>query len=324
MRKHLYGLAAILVMLVGTKASAQQAPQFTQYMFNSMFLNPAYAGIEGAANFSLIHRSQWLGYTGSFDEGGAPTTQVFSFNTPLLKINSGIGLHVINDNIAAQNNISAALSYSYHIKVGEGKLGLGVRGGIYSRSLDFGKFRAVDVSDPVIQQGTEQQMKPDLGAGAWYRSRQFYVGASVNHIMQSEFDFGLNAANAQQIQNTLVNNLIVTGGYNFDLSPTVRLTPSAILKMDDYDEYSYEGTVLATFNDKYWGGLGYRDRESVSALIGANLLSNNALRVGYAFDYVAFNDEVLSNTSHEILLQYTLPVSSNTNKPIVRTPRFRH
>jgi type IX secretion system PorP/SprF family membrane protein len=153
-------------------AFGQQEPQFSQYMFNSMYLNPAFAGIEGQASAQVVSRWQWLNYSASFDDGGAPNSQVIAFNTPLYKANSGVGLHIVNDRLGAQRNLQIHGNYSYHLPVGPGKLGIGVRAGIYSQRIEFGILRGVDANDPALSLGTESGLKPELGVGLWYRTKK--------------------------------------------------------------------------------------------------------------------------------------------------------
>lgn len=325
MRRHLYalffsGLAACVV----APSYGQQEAQFSQYMFNSLFLNPAFAGIEGQANATVISRWQWLLYDASFDDGGAPTTQVLSFNTPLFKANSGVGLHIVNDRLGAMSNTQIQGSYSYHLPLGPGKLGIGLRAGIYSQRIEFGKLRGRDADDPVLKLGTESQIKPDLGFGLWYRTRKYYAGVSATNLIRSEFDFGVQALpNTREPRSTLAQHLIITGGYFIEASPDLTITPSGIFKTVQ-GRSSFEVSSVATYKEKYFGGLSFRQGDAVIAIVGLNLLKDNSLRATYSFDWVAFNTQGKTPTSHEIVLSYNLPITAPGSRPIIRTPRFRH
>ncbi len=299
-------------------AFGQQDPQFTQYMMNGLYYNPAYAGIPGATNFTAIHRTQWLGYQSTFDGSGNPTTQVISANIPIYKFSSGAGLHIVNDNLGALNNLEVQASYAYHIPVKNAKLSIGIRAGAYSQSVNFDKYRWIDPDDPLRQSGKESQFRPDLAAGVYYRAEKYYAGASINHLINSEFDFGNDS-----LRNALESHMYLTGGYNYQLSYDIVLQPSLMVKTD-LKTYSFDISLLATFREKVWGGLSFRQSDSMIALIGYNFSKDDMFKLGYAFDYIIKAQDAKNATSHELLLSYTLPVLSGGEKRIIRTPRFRH
>ena len=303
----------IVLLAVLKPAFSQQDPQFSQYMFNDLFNNPAYSGVMGVTNLSLIYRSQWLGYNGTFDDGGAPNTFLASFNTPIFRIRSGAGFYFINDVIGPQNNIQFMGSYAYHLGVGNGKLSLGVRAGIYGQSIDFSKYRPVNWDDPLLLNGKESQYRPDLGVGIYYKAEKYFAGASLNHILKTQFDF-----NSDSLKNALANNLVINGGYVYELNYDIILTPSLLVKTD-FVSYSFD-----TYREKFWGGLSYRQSEAVVALLGVNLLKDKSLRLGYSLDYVIQAQRAKQATSHEILLSYNMPAVTGGGKKVIRTPRFRH
>jgi type IX secretion system PorP/SprF family membrane protein len=309
-------------------AFGQQEPQFSQYMFNSMYLNPAFAGIEGQATAQVVSRWQWLNYSASFDDGGAPNSQVIAFNTPLYKANSGVGLHIVNDRLGAQRNLQIHGNYSYHLPVGPGKLGIGVRAGIYSQRIEFGILRGVDANDPALSLGTESGLKPELGVGLWYRTKKYYVGVSSFNLLGSSFDFGNSIPDSlRRPTSTLSQHLVLTAGYFIEATPDLTIMPSAIFKTvqgPTSTRSSFEASAIAIYKEKYFGGLSFRQGDAVIALVGLSLLKDNSLRLTYSFDYVAFNAQGKAPTSHEILLHYNLPITAPGSKPIIRTPRFRH
>ena len=108
-------LYTLLIVMSGITVRAQQDAQFTQYMLNNLYITPAYAGVEGVTQLTAIHRSQWAGYQSSFGDGGAPTTQLVSFNTPIYKMKSGFGAYVSNDQLGPQNNLEAQAMLAYHL-----------------------------------------------------------------------------------------------------------------------------------------------------------------------------------------------------------------
>ncbi len=311
-------LVLIVLLAVIKPVLGQQDPHFSQYMFNDLYNNPAYSGVMGVTNLSLLYRSQWLGYSGTYDEGGAPTSFLASFNTPIFRLRSGAGFYFVNDVIGPQNNIQFMGSYAYHLGVGNGKLSFGVRAGVYGQSIDFNKYRPVNPDDPLLLNGKESQYRPDMGVGIYYKAEKYFGGVSLNHILKSEFDFG-----SDSLKNALANNVIINGGYRYELNYDVILTPSVLIKTD-FVSYSFDISVLATYREKFWGGLSYRQSEAVIALMGVNLLKDKSLKLGYSLDYIIQAQKAKQATSHEILMSYNMPAVTGGGKKIIRTPRFRH
>ncbi|MCK5277280.1 MAG: type IX secretion system membrane protein PorP/SprF [Cyclobacteriaceae bacterium] len=311
-------LVLIVLLAVVKPVLGQQDPHFSQYMFNDLYNNPAYSGVMGVTNLSILYRSQWLGYTGTYDEGGAPNSFIASFNTPIFRLRSGAGFYFVNDNIGPQNNIQFMGSYAYHLGVGNGKLSFGVRAGVYGQSIDFTKYRAVNPDDPLLLNGKESQYRPDMGVGFYYKAENYYGGVSLNHILKSEFDFG-----SDSLKNALENNMIINGGYRYELNYDIILTPSLLIKTD-FVSYSFDISVLGTYREKFWGGLSYRQSEAIIALLGINLLKDKSLKIGYSLDYVIQAQKAKQATSHEILMGYNMAAVTGGGKKIIRTPRFRH
>lgn len=301
-------------------AVAQQDPQFTQYMYNNLFLNPAYAGVENRTKFQALYRSQWTGYQGTFDPSGAPNTAMISLNTPILRLRSGFGFYVVNDRLGPQTNTQAQVAYSYQFPVAKGKLSLGLRAGMYVQSLDFDKYRAIDPNDAVLanRTGKEAQIRPDMALGVFYTSEKFYGGLSVNHLTEAEFNFGTD-----KLKNPLNRHIYITAGYYYDLTYQIVLSPSVLFK-SDFNTTSVEVSTVATYNQKFSAGLSFRQGDALGFLAGVSLLKDNSLRIGYSFDYIIKAQAVKQPTSNEFMLTYTLPTKPPVVKTIKRTPRFRN
>jgi len=316
LRKALYFL--VLLFLVD-KVHAQQDPQFSQYMFNNLYLTPAFAGVDGVTRLTAFHRSQWAGYQSSFGDGGAPTTQEVSFNTPIYKLRSGFGGYVLNDNLGAQNNLEVQASYAYHLGIKESKLSVGIRLGMYAQSIDYAKYRAIQPDDPLLKDknGKESQIRPDMALGIFYRSEKYYAGVGFNHLLKSEFDFGVSQRNA------LENHMSFTAGYFYEVSFDLTLQFTALV-LSDFNKTSVNIGGIAYIKDKMWGGLTFRTSESANALFGYSFLKDRSLRLGYAIDIVVADKEAKENFSHELMLMYELPVNPGSGKKVVRTPRYRH
>lgn len=318
MRKIVFVTALALSVLVSDRVSAQQDPQFTQYMFNQLYYNPGFAGVEGATRFNLLHRAQWAGYKSTFDGGGAPVTSTINFNTPIYKLQSGAGFEIINDNLGPSNSLYARGSYAYHLNVKESKLSFGLNFGIISRSINFDQYRWADPDDPYRLEGKETQVQPNLGLGVYFRNKKFFAGLSVDHLIEAQFNFGID-----DLRNALEPNFYMLGGYNYDVTYNLVITPSILVK-SDFNTYSFDLSAIATYNEKFWGGISFRQSEAAIVMLGLSLLKDNSLKFGYAFDYIIQNQEAKQATSHEIMLSYAMPVSPFGSRKIIRTPRFRH
>ena len=139
----------LAIVVSAVSAHAQQDPQFTQYMFNTLYITPAYAGVDGVTQITAIHRSQWLGYQSSFNDGGAPTTQMISFTSPIYKLKSGFGLYALNDKLGPQTNQEAQAMYAYHLALKQAKLSIGIKVGFFAQSIDYDLYRPIHEDDPL-------------------------------------------------------------------------------------------------------------------------------------------------------------------------------
>lgn len=319
MRK-LIGLTLFFTLALGAStAFAQQDAQLTQYMFNPLFYNPAYAGVEGATSLTAMHRTQWAGY-GS----GNPVTQLISFNTPIFRINSGFGLHFVNDQLGPQRNMQFQASYAYHLHLKElnTKLSFGIRGGANALSINESELSPNQANDPLLQLDDQPyDLRPDFGAGVYFQSQKVFGGIGVNHLFKGRFkDSNLN-------RQPLTNHMNVLFGYDYTYGRKVTLTPS-LLVQTDFNQYNFTLSAMGNMDDKYWAGISFRQGESINLITGYSVLKDKSLRFGYSFDFVVKGVGAKSasgiGTSHEVSLTYTLPQASPSGKKIIRNPRFRH
>lgn len=354
MKGTLYKILGLFLVLTSIRVYAQQDPQFSHYMFNKLYYNPAYAGMDPYTSASLLHRSQWLSYqTNNGDPGGAPTTQNLILNHGLKfggqDNRAGIGLSLVNDELGPLSNLSLKLSYSHHLDLGSGKLGMGLKAGFWSQTLRSGLLRPSETNDPIIDQlggGNVSQLKPDFALGFWYKDRldKYYLGLSMNHLVRSDFDFGVNP---DSINTKLVQHIYLTGGYNLVINNNISLLPNFMLQTD-LGESTWKLGMLATYDTKvkneYWLGFSFRqsftDRafgekgksyslDDFVLIAGLGLLKDqngkwNTLKISYAFDLVSSGVKAKNPTSHEIMLTYILPSGLTSGKPPLKTPRYEH
>jgi type IX secretion system PorP/SprF family membrane protein len=311
-------LSLLIFLALLTPVMGQQDPHFTQYMFNSLYYNAAAAGVDGSTRASAFVRSQWIGYEPSFGAGGAPNSQMISFSAPLYKLKSGVGGYILNDHLGPQNNLQVQGMYAYHHALRNGKLSAAVKAGFYAQTLNFGLYRPVDPNDPLLSKtGKESQVRPDLGVGVMYSAEKFYGGVSFDHLIKSEFDFGVNQRSA------LSTAMNITGGYYYDVNLDITLNPSFLVK-SDLKTYSFDLSLLGIYKETMWGGLSFRQSEAMILLVGYSFMKDKSMRAGFALDYIIKDQAAKQPASLEFMLSYDLPVNPGAGKKVIRTPRYRH
>lgn len=299
-------LAVIAAGCLSTLALAQQDPQFSQNMFNKLWVNPATAGHNDAICATLLYRAQWV----SFD--GAPKTGVLGIDAPLFNNKLGLGLSINTDEIGFEKSLTAKLAAAYRMDVGNGKLSLGADFGLLQNTID-GKFTAPDgtANDPAIPQNSVSGSVFDMGAGLYYQSDKLYVGASSSHLLESSVDLDKFSKEYKRHYYGMI-------GYTFELSPTVALKPMIFVK-NVTDNTTIDVNVNAHFNNKFWAGLSWRNEDAVVAMIGITLIEN--LRLGYSYDFTTSGLKDYSDGSHEIMLGYCFNVKKRV--PVsIRNVRF--
>ena len=307
---------------------AQQKPQFSHYGFNGMFISPGYSGIKKATEFNMIGRYQWFNYDGAFDDGGSPKTALFNVSIPWRQIKGGIGVNLLTESIGATDVVTGSLSYAYHLELGGGKLGIG--GQAIVTNLSKGQYRYMDEGDPNIPFNSSDT-KFDLGAGLWYQADKYYIGAGMDNLMASKYQFEAEqtiGSDGKPVKGTAsvtgARHLYATAGYDIDASSSVVITPTALFKYDLNEGSQFDIGARGTFNEKYWVGLNYRHQEAVTGMAGISFLKDNSMRLGYAFDLTTFDKDAKAISSHEIMLSYRIPQSPLATKPAIRTPRYSY
>ncbi|MAN88612.1 MAG: hypothetical protein CL555_17960 [Algoriphagus sp.] len=317
--KYIFGFAVILSFFSIESSFAQQDAQFTQYMYNGMYYNPAFAGREGEFRFSALHRTQWANYSTSTGAGGAPITQLLTAQGSLEGKNIGYGITIVNDQIGATGNLEINLQGAYHKKINRTTISFGAYARMFSSSIDYGELVVVNPEPNLPSSGKENAINFNFGAGLLLDRGDYYVGLSSRHLNQPEFDFGDGG-----FANPLRNHSYLLFGYRFRPVGQLRIEPSFLLKSVSFNNFSYDVSVIATHQNKISGGVAFRGEESVSLILGYSLLRDNSLVLGYSFDLVVSGLEAKSPTSHELMLRYRLTdISRNVERVIQRTPRFR-
>ncbi|MFN8348883.1 MAG: type IX secretion system membrane protein PorP/SprF [Spirosomataceae bacterium] len=300
---------------------AQQDAQFSMFMYNQLYLNPATAGSDGTTRFQIINRMQWQGYQTTSGDAGAPNTLMVSGSIPLNFAKSAVGVHYVNDRIGATGSQEVQFSYAYRMNINDNLLSLGARVGFQNRYIDFSKLIAREPGDPLIPTGRLGQTQPDISLGAFYDASSFYIGASVNHLNRPKFSLSGDAENA------LSPNAYITAGYRLEPIYGLEVQPLVLLKTPlgfSSKTFSVEGGIMATWDEWIFGGVTYRLQDSYNIIAGINLLENRALRIGGAVDLIGRSKDIKAPASYEILLSYALPALTKGKRTPVRTPRFRY
>lgn len=300
-------LTSVILLLLGSMAYAQQEAMFTHYAFNTLAVNPAYAGSRDALTITGLHRSQWVGFD------GAPITQTLTFHTPILKDKLGVGLSILNDKIGPTNVTSLYADLAYKIPVtATGKLAFGLKGGINISQAGLTDVDTQVDGDQSFGQDLTSGVLPNFGAGIYYYTPKFYIGASTPKIIENAFETAGTEAGAEQ------RHFYAIAGLVFPLSDKVKLKPTTFLKITEAAPLELDLTGMFIFNEKLELGAMFRTGDAVGALIGYNI--NSQFRLGYSFDYSYRNTTFKYNGgSHEIMLRYD--AIFNNNKKI-RSPRY--
>lgn len=288
-------LIIVFISLWIQDSNAQQDPNFTQYMYNTMTINPAYAGTRDVWSTGLLYRSQWTGID------GAPMTATFSSHSPINDGKMGLGINIIHDEIGPQRDTHLNVNYSYIIDINRyTKLSMGVNAGGRFINVDFNRLNIFDPTDSSFDQ-IRNNISPQVGVGFQLYSDRFYVGLSAPFLLRTRFDDG-----GDGIESTLRDELhyYLTAGYVFELSRDVQFKPSLMTRMVQGAPLRLDLSANFLFYEKLTLGAAYRFDAAVSALVGFQI--SDSMLLGLAYDYTVSEFAELRNPSFEVFLRYEL------------------
>jgi type IX secretion system PorP/SprF family membrane protein len=317
-------LLVLISLLTLQFAIAQQKPQYTQYVFNNLLINPAVTGMENYVDLKTGYRSQWTGLQGApvtsyitgsipfgtdFVGGDAaalsggneanPYSRLYTQNYEASPPHHGIGFMVVSDQAGPISTTNLDLTYAYHLGLSSTfNLALGVEGGANHVSLNTSMLTLENPLDPAIANGNNSQWKPDLGVGIWGYSSNYFFGVSALQLLSQNRFF--TTSNSTTGQAKTVPQFFISGGVKLFLNDDVTLLPSTLVKFISPLPVTYDINVKMTFRDRFWVGAAYRNGDAIAGMFGLNISS--LINIGYSYDYTTSALKTVSNGTHEIVL----------------------
>ena len=289
----------VLFMVIIVRVFAQQDPMYSQYVFNGMLINPAYAGSREVINANVLYRNQWVNIP------GAPKTGVFSIDSPIRNEKVGLGLSIVADKIGVTKHTGIEGIYSYKIYFNESSLSFGLQAGVgfYNSTNSEVDYSEDSTVDPAFMTDYHKVL-PNFSFGMYYHTDKFYTGFSIMDILGKAIEDQLYPNVANDLSINVVSHFFLTSGYMFDLTPNIRFQPSFLLKY--VAGAPLEGDINAVFSffDLLYLGASYRSYASVNFLTQVKI--NQKLSVGYSYEYSTNELSNFTSGSHEVVLRYQI------------------
>ncbi|MBU2907247.1 type IX secretion system membrane protein PorP/SprF [Arenibacter algicola] len=305
LNKNIPKLLTLFLLLGGGRLMAQQLPQYTQYMYNTSTINPAYVNENNRMDATLSYRAQWIGID------GAPETKALTVSG-IINNKIGLGVNIFKDNIGPSTEFSSNAVFSYYLNLSKKvKLSLGLNAGIDFFEVDYSKGSYYDQNDVLFSYDDYYNALPVIGAGTYIFSDNWYVGFSIPNML-------INQSNVESDKNLIHrdNHIYIIAGYVIDVSATVKLKPSILVKTIDHAPLTIDASLNVLFLQKFTLGASHRLKDSYSAMAGFQISKN--FFMGYSYDYSISDIGNYNQGSHEIILKYLMPRWG----PNARSPRF--
>ena len=292
----------------------QENPFFGMYMYSKSFYNPACVANQSTAHFQLQIRTQWLGYSPTIEQGGAPNTQMAGFEVPIKKLITGTGVLMVSDQTGPINRLIVQIPISKKVSFLKGTLSFGVAPSLvhYRQSPDW-RYREPD--DPLISSKTEFQSIPNFSLGIYFQSKsKYFYGFSMMNIFNPNFDFGYSSP-----INRVPRDYNFLFGRVFSFSRNIEVRPSLVLR-SNFIGYTYNISCNFEVSELILGGVSFRNQEAVAFNVGSKLMKDKFLLI-YSMEFIVNNQKAKSATSHEICMRYALPSLMLGGKKPIGTPR---
>lgn len=289
----------LVLLFLSVVGYAQQDSQFTQYMYNTINVNPAYAGSRETMSMFALHRTQWVGLE------GAPLTNTVSIHTPINGSNIGIGMSIASDKIGPSEENNIAIDFSYTIPTSDRyKLSFGLKASANLLNIDFNKLNKYDKNDYSFDTNIDNKFSPNIGVGVYLHSDNTYIGLSAPNLLETKhFDrYASTGANSHVAKERIHYYLIA--GHVFDLSDAVKFKPSVLTKLVQGAPLQVDLSGNFLINKKFMAGVAYRWSAAVSAMVGFQI--SDSWFIGYGYDLETTKLSNYNSGSHEIFLRYEL------------------
>lgn len=287
---------------------AQQDAQYTQYMYNTVSVNPGYAGSRGHLSAALLHRSQWIGLD------GAPKTQTFNVHSPVGYRGVGLGLSLVNDKIGPTSETYIDIDFSYTVYTSsEGRLSFGLKASGHLLDIRYSELNQI-APDNDLQSDIDNQFSPNFGAGIYYHTENFYAGVSIPRILETKhFKSGPTPSTAKE----QMNFYLITG-YVWDLSDNLKFKPSLLTKVVQGAPLQVDLSANFMLNEKFILGAAYRWDAAFSGMFGFNVSNKFLIGMAYDREITELGNALYNDGSFEVIFRYDF-ISTKGN---LKSPRF--
>ena len=302
MKNHIVFISSFLLALLSVyQVNAQQDPQYSQYIYNTVAINPAYAGNRGVTSIVGLHRSQWVGLD------GAPRTQSLSIHSPISESKVGLGLSIVNDALGPSQETYIGVDFSYTVDTSDkGRLSFGLKAGGHILDVDFTRLNLFDVTDPRFSQNIDNKISPVIGAGVYYHADKFYVGLSAPNLIQTNhFNESNNSNGSSFVAEERINYYGILG-YAFDISDQVKFKPSTLIKAVAGAPLQVDLTANFLFMEKLHLGAAYRWSAAFSGLVGFQVSDSMLIGLAYDRETTDLGDTTFNDGSFEVFLRFEL------------------
>jgi type IX secretion system PorP/SprF family membrane protein len=306
-----YLLSFLLILLANSGLQAQQDAMYTHYMYNTLAVNPAYAGSRDALTATLLHRSQWVSFP------GAPVTQTLTLHSPVFNANFASGLSVVNDKVGPLSNTSVYVDAAYIMFLnGEDRLAFGIKAGVDFFRGAFSDIQTGVDGDNVFGFDVGGDVKPNFGLGVYYYTPTLYLGASMPALLAHNYE--VDEGEQTTVAYTRARHLYLIGGTVIEIHRDLKLKPTTFLKMTPGAPIEVDLTTTAIYRERFHGGLMYRTDDAAGVLLGFDI--SEQLFAGYSFDWSFRNLTTRYNAgSHEVALRYDFIYK---NRRRIKSPRY--
>ena len=298
-------------VLFNTLSFAQQDAQYTQYMYNTISVNPGYAGSRDVLSLTGLYRTQWVGLE------GAPRTITFSGHTPLRNEKLGLGVSIVRDEIWIQDETYIDIDFSYTINTSSsGQLAFGLKAGAHLLNIDFTKTNPENDTDDAFSIGNnvDNKFSPNVGLGIYYHTDKFYIGYSAPTLLRTKF-YEDEVNSVSYLSKDRINHYLIAG-YVFDLNASLKFKPAVLFKAVQGAPLQADLSANFLLNDKLTLGLAYRWDAALSGLVGFQI--SEGLMLGYAYDWETTELNNYNSGSHEFFLRFEF----KSSKDGIISPRF--